>query len=135
MNLLATHTLLLKAIIEDMKEMNFSTIPGVSEGLVPPFKHEWDKNGKFIVIPLTAETIEPILKQVLPEGRIVHKVGAIHIEKNGEIQFLAGDNFHRECVSAGAAIREQLLKDLLTSGVLRAYYTPEEAKLRPRLRN
>lgn len=111
---------------EDMETMDFSVIPDAVEGLVAPFRHEWDKNGKFIVLPLTDDTIAPILEEVLPEGRIVHKVGAIQIEKDGDIQFLAGDNFHRESVSVGPAVPERLLRDLMASGVLWTYYSIEE---------
>jgi hypothetical protein len=75
---------------EDMVCMNFDAIPGAVESLVPPFEHQWDQNSRLIVLPLTNETIEPILVEVLPEGRIVHKVGPIQIEKDGDIQFLSG---------------------------------------------
>src|ERR1700690_3543313 len=119
----------LEGDIEAMSEMDFGTIPGVIENVLPPFRREWNGDSKFIVIPLTPQTIAPILKEVLPEGRIVHKIGAIQIERHGEIQFFAGDNFHRECVSVGQAVPVELLGDLVISGVLRAYYTPEEAKL------
>ena len=109
---------------DDMAEMNFTSIPGVREGIVAPFKNEWGKNAKVIILPLENDTIPLILREVLPEGRIVHKVGAIQIEKDGEIQFLAGDNFQRECVSVGPAVPEEVLDKLVAVGILRAYHTP-----------
>lgn len=109
----------------DMSEMNFDGIQGVKEGIVEPFEHEYDKDARFVVFPLETETIPGILRQILHQVRVVHKIGAIQIEKFGEIQFLAGDNFHRECVSVGPGVPEQLLKDLQASGVLRAYYSAE----------
>ncbi len=106
---------------ENMETMDFSRVQGNIEGLIPPFRHEWGANGKAVVLPLKKDTIKLILDEVLPEGRIVQKVGAIQIEKDGEIVFIAGDNFHRECVSVGNGVPEQLLKEMVASGVLRGY--------------
>jgi hypothetical protein len=91
-------------------------------------KREYDSQGKgpIIVLPLEPDTIKPILKQVLPEGRIVHEIGAIQIEKNGKVEFVAADNFHRECVSVGSAVPEDFLKQLVQSGVLRGYKSQRE---------
>jgi hypothetical protein len=112
---------------DDMSGMNFETIPGFKEGLVGPFDSEWssDRN-RFIVLPLETETIPLIMSEILPEGRVIHKVGAIQIEKNGEIQFLAGHHFYRECASVGPGAPEQLLKSLVASGILRAYYSTQD---------
>jgi hypothetical protein len=108
---------------KDMDNMNFSAIQSVVENLKTPFKHEWNANGAAVVLPLNNHTIGPILKQILPEGRFVHEIEAIQIEKDGQIEFIAGDNFHRECVSVGPAVPERLLHDLLDSGILRGYYS------------
>ena len=108
---------------KDMDKMNFGAIQGVVKNLKTPFKHEWDANGAAIVLPLNNHTINPILKEILPQGRIVHKIGAIQIEKDGQIEFIAGDNFHRECVSVGEDVPERLLQDLFDSGILRGYYS------------
>ncbi|MBN1437539.1 MAG: hypothetical protein JW936_10740 [Sedimentisphaerales bacterium] len=113
--------LALEGYEDDMAEMSFDQIQGVREGIVPPFRHEYDEKAKFVVLPLEADTMPLIMQEILPEGRIVHKVGAIQIEKNGAIEFLVGDNFDQECVSAGPGVPEQLLRDLVVSGVLRAY--------------
>jgi hypothetical protein len=109
-----------------MSEMDFDKIPGAKEGIVSPFGSEWDENARFVVLPLESDSIPLILREILPKGRIVHDVGAIQIEKNGEIQFLAGDNFHRESVSVGPGVPEQLLKSLVASGILRAYYSTQD---------
>jgi len=111
---------------EDMESLDFSPIRGIFEGLVTPFNNEWREDSKSLVLPLTNDTIRQILDVVLPEDRIIHNVGAIQIEKDGQVQFMAGDNFHNECVSVGPAVPEQLLKDLVASGILKAYQSAEQ---------
>ncbi|MGH7173881.1 MAG: hypothetical protein ACRELG_26685, partial [Gemmataceae bacterium] len=49
----------------------------------------------FVVLPLEAETIRPILDEVLPEGRVVHDIIHVQIERMGRLEFGAYDNFHR----------------------------------------
>jgi hypothetical protein len=74
----------------------------------------------FVVIPLEPHTVRPILDRILPEGRIVHDVTHVQIEKNGEREFGAYDNFHPGCVVAGSGVPEALLRDLMSRGVLKS---------------
>lgn len=85
-------------------------------------------DGPFVILRLEPETIRPILARVLPQGRIVYEIGYILIEKNGRLEFMAGDNFHNECISVGPGISEDMLKELVKRGILRGYTTDEEAK-------
>ncbi len=70
-------------------------------------------------MPLTEPTVQAITRSVAP--RVVRDVSAIQIVQNLEIQFMVGDNFHRECVSVGPAIPESFLRDLLSAGIIRGY--------------
>ncbi len=74
----------------------------------------------YIVLPLSEETIKPILAQVLPEGRCVHDVIHIQIEKDGELALSACDNFHPECTWAPLSA-EPILQRLKEKQVIRSY--------------
>jgi hypothetical protein len=76
----------------------------------------------FVVLPLEPETIRPILDTVLPDSRFMNDVIHVQIEKGGELQFGAYDNFHPDCVGCGPDVPRQLLEQLRLSGVLRSYH-------------
>jgi hypothetical protein len=107
----------------DLTECDFSDFRSAVHTETEYIKRENEpkKESPIIILPLEPETIKPILKQVLPEGRVVHKIIAVQIEKDGKIEFMAGDNFHRECVSVGSGVAEELLQQLIQMGVLRGY--------------
>jgi hypothetical protein len=76
----------------------------------------------FVVLPLEPETIRPILDEVLPEGRAVHHIIHTQIERKGQMEFGAYDNFHRDCVVCeGDSVSRELLEKLRLSGVLRSW--------------
>ncbi|HIE00601.1 MAG TPA: hypothetical protein EYP59_09980 [Thiotrichaceae bacterium] len=55
--------------------------------------HVCDSASENIVLPLTKNNIKPILKQVLPEGRVVHKINHIQIQKRNEIPDIPHKHF------------------------------------------
>jgi hypothetical protein len=110
---------------EDMAAFDFELIPGLLH-----LEVVGNPAAKAVIFPLTSDTIRPILDQLLPEGRFVHRVGAIQIQKAGELQLLVGDNFHRECVSSGPAIREEFLQDLARRGIIRSFKPDSVARSR-----
>ena len=75
----------------------------------------------FVVLPLDAEQLDPILSCVLPEARIVHNVLHVQIEKAGGLCFGAYDQFHRDHVVASTAVPDALLDRLVEKGVLRGF--------------
>lgn len=75
----------------------------------------------FIILPLEIETIEPILKQVLPQAKCVHDIDHISIEKNGNLVFAANDNFDSGCIWVGDAVTKEFLEDLLTRRIIKSY--------------
>jgi hypothetical protein len=80
----------------------------------------------FVVLPLEAHTLRPILEEILPEGRAVRDVEHVQIEKEGRLAFGAYDKFHPECIFAGPGVPRILLEELLAKTVFRSF---EEAPL------
>ncbi len=81
----------------------------------------WPKQD-FVVLPMEPEMIRPILDEVLPEGRVVHDIIHVQIERKGQMAFAAYDNFHRSCVVCwGDNVSHELLERLRLSGVLRSW--------------
>jgi hypothetical protein len=74
----------------------------------------------YIVLPLSDETIKPIMAQVLPKGRCVHDIIHIEIEKKGELVLSACDNFHPECTWTPLSA-EPILRRLKEKQVIRSY--------------
>lgn len=75
----------------------------------------------YVIVPLTRETIRPILDQILPGGRCVHDIMHIEIEKAGELVVSACDNFHRECTAVSPSVPKAVLDDLIKHGVIRSH--------------
>jgi hypothetical protein len=77
----------------------------------------------FVTVPVTPEAIG-LLKQRLAAPGVFREGGPLEhaqIEHAGALVFLAGDHFHRECVSAFVPTPEHLLQRLVAAGVIRAY--------------
>jgi hypothetical protein len=68
---------------------------------------------------LDIDSAEVITKWIVP--RVVRDVRALQIVRDENIEFMAGDNFHRECVSVGPAVPETVLRDLIEAGIIRGY--------------
>ncbi len=84
-----------------------------------------------VVLPLeNQQQAEALYLLLAPGGQLRTEVTTIQVQQHGEVQFLAGDSFHRECVSVGPAIGRELLSSLVRNGAIRAFYTPAEARLR-----
>ena len=89
-----------------------------------------DARAPFVVLPLREKFIKPILNQVLPYGRVVHKITHIQIQRNDAIQLLVGDNFHNECISVGPDVKLPFLESLKDAGIVRSFLSDEEARKR-----
>ena len=85
----------------------------------------------FVVLPLTPESVRPILDVVLPGNRYLKDIIHIQIEKAGEVQFGSYDNFHRDCiVGFPPGVTPELLNQLQSSGVIRSWSVPHEGARR-----
>jgi len=113
----------------ELTAFDFSAISGVREGVASPFREECGgKSSKMLIMPLNAATVEPILEELLWKDRAMQRVGAIQIQCGGQVEFLAGDNFHRECVSVGPGVTVEFLERLVGERVIAAYRTQDEAQ-------
>jgi hypothetical protein len=75
----------------------------------------------FIVLRLTPETVDPILKQVLAAG-LNHAIIHVQIERNNVLELGAYDNFHSECVATGGGVGSALLDEMKNANVLRDFW-------------
>ena len=109
----------------DLSGCDFSEI-----GKIEPFGElgKIDDGTEHVVFPLTDETINSILKQILPEGRVVHKIRHIQVQVGSELQLLIGDNFDNECISVGPMVSHELLSELKQRGVIRSVESDESVK-------
>jgi hypothetical protein len=74
----------------------------------------------YVIVPLTQETLQPIMAQVLPGARCIHDIVHIQIEKDGKLAFSACDSFHPHCTWAPLSARG-LLEKLKRRGIVRSY--------------
>lgn len=110
------------ALEGELNKFDFSSIPNHINEETGTIKHETGiPPDPIIILPLEPETINPLLEQLLLNGKCVREITAIQIEKNGEIEFMAGDNFHRECVSVGEQVHSEFLEEMISKGILRSY--------------
>ncbi|MGA2808995.1 MAG: hypothetical protein ABSE87_12745 [Terracidiphilus sp.] len=72
---------------------------------------------EFVSVPLEPSTLSPIFSKI--GGTIPKSVRHILIEKNGQLEFAAYDNFHPECIFFGDAVSNAFLDVLISEGVLK----------------
>jgi len=105
----------------DLSNCDFSAFPGAACEPDGAFQRNTGAPRQdYILLPLLEETIKPILAQVLPDGRCVHEIVHIEIEKDGELALSACDYFHPECTWASLS-SEPILRRLKERGVVRSY--------------
>lgn len=112
----------------NLSACDWSAVPGAVVGIVEPFRSQYGSDA--VVLPISEQTTEMIKTCLLPGDIILRDVGAIQIEQAGQVQFMAADHFHHECVSVGSAIGESSLQQLVASGILRGYETHAAAMKR-----
>ena len=84
----------------------------------------------FAILPLTANTIQPILDVILPDNKYMISIDHIQIAKDGKLEFGAYDNFHHECIVCFLGVSTDLLNKLQANGVLRSWTTPHDQATR-----
>lgn len=108
--------------------LQLDSIDGASHGPVEPFTREHGADSVMVVLRLdNMEQARLIHSKLAPGGALVAGVGAIQLERGGSVQFLAGDGFHRECISVGPLVPVEFLHGLVRSGVIAGFYTKAEA--------
>jgi hypothetical protein len=85
----------------------------------------------FVVLPLTPESVRPILDVVLPDNRYIDDIIHIQIEKANQLQFGSYDQFDDRCiVGFPPGVTAELLDELQSSGVIHSWSVPHEGAQR-----
>lgn len=111
-----------------LSPLQLDSIDGASHGPVEPFMRENGPESVMVVLRLdNLEQARLIHDKLAPGGTLVAGVAAIQLERGGSVQLLAGDGFHRECVSVGPLVPAEFLRGLVRSAVIAGFYTKAEA--------
>jgi hypothetical protein len=120
-----------EAAPEVLSQLGLTTIPNGVRGPVHPFRVEYpDAKSEMLVLPLSDATLSRLCGQLCRNRGTLRKIGAIQVERARKVEFLAGDNFHPDCVSVGSGVAVELLEDMQVRGIIAAYRTPGEARAR-----
>ena len=113
------------AVEGDRHLLDLVHVPGAVIGPLDPFK----VNGRnMIVVPLKTQEDVHFLTQRLTTGhRLSPELDAVQIERNGHVEFMAADGFHRECISVGPSLPDSFWESLVRKGTIRGFYSPGEA--------
>ena len=84
--------------------------------VVPHVGREAPDATHFVVLTLSPQTASHVTRVLLREGRLTSDVAALQIVHGGIVRFLAGDNFHHECVSV-EGVSPEFLSSLFELGV------------------
>jgi hypothetical protein len=110
----------------DLRGLTLLSIPGASNEPTAALKRNtrWPKQD-FVVVPLEPSMDQRIIAAIggTVPGAIIH----IQIEKDGQLQFGAYDNFYQECIYFGSAVNEGVIQLLVSQNIMRRY-----TKRRPR---
>ncbi len=86
------------------------------------------ENSDFIVMAMDQNFIKAFFRFLKNDDILHTKVEFIQIEINGELQFLAGDYFHRECISVGPLVTANFLNKLKDQKIIKTFQTDVKAK-------
>lgn len=107
----------------DLSHCDLFSVPGASGAETECLRRCTMVPGQdFVVCPLEFGTIKQILSEVMPDGRAVHQIIHIQIEKDGQFAFGAYDNFRPRCITIGHNLPESRLKQFKDRGLLRSVY-------------
>ncbi len=82
----------------------------------------------FVVLPLTPDTIRPILDVILPQNRFMKDICHIQIERAGKLEFGSYDNFHPDSIVCSLRVPVELLATLQHKGVIRSWTASTTAR-------
>ena len=85
----------------------------------------------FVILPITAATLDTVCQQVLPQVGLKHRVVHVQVASEGCLVFGAYDHFHRESVWIAVGIGEACITTLLDNGVVGWYQRRELATTPP----
>ena len=65
-----------------------------------------------IVLPIEAETLDRLKRQLIPNAGLRHRVWHVLIEKGGDLVFASYDNFHPDCVWVSDSFPQEVIRSL-----------------------
>jgi hypothetical protein len=105
----------------DLSHFHFEDIAGNSAVVAQPFNREAPEANDAIILPLEESTVDEILRRIIPANKFKKRIKAIQVVKGGAIQFMAGDNFHRECVSIHSDTPLEFLEHLRSEFIIKRF--------------
>jgi hypothetical protein len=104
----------------DLQGLTLSSIPGASGEPTVALKRNtlWPEQD-FVVVPLEPSMGQKIIAAIggTVPGAIIH----VQIEKDGQLQFGAYDNFHPQCIFFGTGVKQAVLESLVSQSIIRPY--------------
>jgi hypothetical protein len=80
---------------------------------------ESPESPQVLAFQLEPNTVDRIVKDLGSARGTFARVEAVQIQKAGRLEFIAGDAFHRECVSVGPGVSNDLIQELVAIGGIR----------------
>ena len=104
----------------DLRGLTLLSISGAPEEPTAVLKRNtlWPKQD-FLVVPLEPSMDQKIIAAIggTVPGAIIH----IQIEKDGQLQFGAYDNFHPQCIFFGTGVKQAFLESLVAQSIMSPY--------------
>ncbi len=104
----------------DLRGLTLLSILGASEEPTAALKRNTlCPKQDFVVVPLEPSMGQKIIAAIggTVSGAIIH----IQIEKDGQLQFGAYDNFYPECIYFGSAVKEAIIQSLVSQNIMRPF--------------
>jgi|SRR5580700_10134417 hypothetical protein len=104
----------------NLRGLTLLNIPGVSAEPTAALTRStlWPRQD-FVIVPLEPSMGPKIITAI--GGTVPRAIIHIKIEKDGQLQFAAYDNFHSECIHFGSAVKEGAIQLLVSKNIMRPY--------------
>jgi hypothetical protein len=104
----------------DLQRLKLLSIPGASGEPTTALKRNtlWPKQD-FVVVPLEPSMERQIIAAI--GGTVPAAIIHIQIEKHGQLQFGAYDNFYPSSIYLGSEVKEDFIKSLISQNIMRPY--------------
>jgi hypothetical protein len=104
----------------DLRGLTLSSLPGAAGEPTASLKRNTLRPRlDFVVVPLEPSMGQQIIAAIggTVPGAIIH----VQIEKDGQLQFGAYDNFYPESIYFGSAVKEAVIQSLVSQNIMRPY--------------
>jgi hypothetical protein len=104
----------------DFQGLRLLSMPGASQDETAALKQNtrWPKQD-YVILALEPSMGKSIISAI--GGTVPNAIIHIQIEKNGQLQFGAYDNFHPECIFFGMGVKQAVLETLVSQIIMRPY--------------